>query len=198
MIGPDVHKRLPYVEGGFGTIVSDNPWTFDDAGSRATPTYPVLSVKDMCAMPIASIAAAQSYLFLWVPSALLVEGLQVVAAWGFRYTTTMIWVKEGETGKTHIGMGHHVRNAHEIVLIANRGGITSADRSIPSFIKAPRTKHSTKPEAFSEAFERIGPAPRLELFARRVRPNWLCWGNEIDERAAWAGYKPHLAGRSTP
>lgn len=135
-------------------------------------------------MHLGSIAARSAYLFLWCPSAMLWDGLSLVHIWGFKQKATMVWIKKGITGKTHLGMGHHVRNAHELVIVGVHGRITAMDRSVPSFIEAPRTKHSAKPEAFQDAFERIAPGPRLELFARRHRPGWVCWGNEIEEREA--------------
>lgn len=189
VIGPDVTLALPYTPGGFGTIVADPPWRFSDQGSRAAPSYSTLALQDIVHMPIESIAAERAHLYLWVPSALLRGGLAVVQAWGFRMVATMVWVKMGQGGAVQIGMGHYVRNAHELVLIGERGGLTASARDVPSVFFAPRTEHSAKPAVFFDLVARMSPPPRLELFARTPRAGWLAWGNEVTTDAARAAFR---------
>lgn len=92
--------------------------------------------------------------------------------------------------RPRIGGGHHVRLAHEYVLIGERGGMTAPldSRDVPSVVFAPpppahpgqRRRHSVKPESFVRLFERLSPGPRIELFARRPRDGWAVYGNESD------------------
>ncbi|TAL44039.1 MAG: hypothetical protein EPN91_05165, partial [Salinibacterium sp.] len=85
---------------------------------------------------------------------------------------------ELSTPKVRIGGGHYVRSAHELCLFAVRGGLTGLVRDVPSVLFVPRTEHSAKPEELQNLAERLSPGPRIEIFARRQRREWLCWGNE--------------------
>lgn len=130
-------------------------------------------------LPVASIAANRAHLYLWTPSAFLAEGLKVVKRWGFRYVTTLVWVKTSKkTGRPIFGFGHYVRCAHEIVLMGERGGQTGLVHNVPSVIMSPRHGHSRKPEELQTATEQLSPGPRLELFARRPKDGWTVWGLE--------------------
>lgn len=88
-------------------------------------------------------------------------------------------IREQGRIKTQIGMGSYLRQAHEIILVGSRGGMTADDRSISSVWHAPRGEHSVKPDVVLESIERLVPAgPYLEMFARRRRPGWVSWGND--------------------
>jgi N6-adenosine-specific RNA methylase IME4 len=186
---------LPATREGFSCGMADPPWKFDDRGSRVAPDqkhYGTMTLEEICDMPVRSLFQDRAYLGLWVPSALLfTHGPRVLDAWGFKYSgANLIWVKIGESDKLQIGMGHHLRAAHEVALIGKRGKITARDRGVPSVIFAPRREHSRKPPEAGDALERISPfGDRIEIFARETRPGWLCWGNEIPERESWAAFR---------
>jgi N6-adenosine-specific RNA methylase IME4 len=167
--------------GKFAIAYADPAWLYEDlsrTNSRAIERhYPTMSTDDICALPVGDIAHDDAMLFLWVTNALLPHGMKVVEAWGFEYCANMMWVKES------IGNGYYVRNQHEILLIAKRGNMPApapANRP-PSVIHATRPgRHSEKPVVFYEIIERMySDLPRIELFARAVRPGWSSWGNEV-------------------
>ena len=104
------------------------------------------------------------------------EALEVIAAWGFEYKSSLVWVKPS------IGPGVWLRNRHELLLVAQRGGYPppEPDERADSVLEAPRGRHSQKPERVYELLERMYPsASKLELFARRGWPGWAVWGNEL-------------------
>jgi len=167
----------------YRVIYADPPWKFHlhgpDYDRSAERHYPTMETEEICALPVADIAAPDAALFMWTKAAQLPEALRVVNAWGFEYVTNAVWVKP--TPK----LGHWVRNQHELLIIARRGDMLSpapADRP-PSVIYAPRREHSRKPDEAYEMIERMFPdLPRMELFARTPhRPGWDAWGNEAPE-----------------
>ena len=165
----------------YRAVVADPPWRFDDRGSRVAPDnakcgrgYKTMDLEEI--MDIKFSPADDSMLFLWVPSALLVEGVvRVLESWGFVLKQTVVWVKPV------IGLGHYFRNAHEFVLVGTKGKAAKLvkDHSIPSWFMAPRGKHSEKPELLQDMVERLIDGPYLELFARRKRKGWTCIGDEL-------------------
>jgi N6-adenosine-specific RNA methylase IME4 len=188
----------------FDVIVADPAWSYDDKLSRmksstkraADAHYNTMSFEEIASLPIADVASPSGALLgLWVPSAMIGAGLYVMEQWGFTQKQTVIWVKTVKDAKTvaqvdlnritRVGMGRLFRNSHELAIIGVRGKIQSkiGDRSLRSVIFARNLKHSAKPEEFQNRLERLVPvADRLELFARRQRPGWLCLGDEIDGR----------------
>jgi N6-adenosine-specific RNA methylase IME4 len=174
--------------GKFPIVYADPPWRYEGLGvtNSRTPEkyYPLMSVDEICALPVGDIVHDDAVLFMWVTNAHLPGGLKVIEAWGFEYVANMIWDKET------IGNGYYVRNQHEILLIAKRGNMstpTEANRP-PSLYRERRPgKHSEKPVAFHEIIEKMYPdLPRIELFARAVRPGWTSWGNQLPQAEAAA------------
>jgi N6-adenosine-specific RNA methylase IME4/ParB-like chromosome segregation protein Spo0J len=164
--------------GRFPVIYADPPWRYDHQTTENRRTenhYPTLPLAEIFALPVAEIATPDSVLFLWATMPLLPEALQVIDAWGFRYRTGLVWVKD------KIGMGFWARMRHELLLIAVRGQMpTPLERARPdSVIEAPRTTHSTKPRVVYDYIEQMFPElKRVELFARERRDGWAAWGNE--------------------
>jgi N6-adenosine-specific RNA methylase IME4 len=136
-----------------------------------------MTTERICALPVPSLATPDAVLFLWAPAPLLNDALNVMAAWGFGYTTNMVWVKD------KIGVGHWVRNQHELLLIGRRGEFPTpepANRPC-SVIEAPRREHRRKPDEAYELIERMySELPKIELFARHARAGWAAWGNEVE------------------
>jgi N6-adenosine-specific RNA methylase IME4 len=181
---------LPTVEGGFRTILADPDWPFDDMGSRITPGYlraeKASTIEDIINLPVQAIRAESSHLYLWVPDAHVEVAFEVVRRWGFEYKHLIHWIKrapayleDGPPGELHIGMGHYWRHAAETLLFAAAGGCPVLRHDQANVIEAPRRKHSEKPEKLQDIIETMSPGPWAELYARRHREGWECWGNEL-------------------
>lgn len=162
----------------YNVILADPPWRYKAVMPQGAPEdhYPTMPVEDICALPVAGLAAEDCLLFLWATNPLLVEALQVVSAWGFTYCTNMVWVKNG------LGLGFRVRGNHELLLIATKGKppAPEPENRPASAQSADKSAHSRKPGIFHGIIERMHPdARRIELFCRRPRKGWDSWGNEV-------------------
>jgi len=165
----------------YQVLLADPCWAFDEG--TADPSrrieknhYPTMTTEAICALPVKNLATPDAVLFLWTPSSHLPEALQVMSAWYFEYAASAVWVKD------KIGMGHWVRNRHELLLIGARGEMPHpAPGARPdSVIEAPRREHSRKPDAAYEFIEQMYPElSKIELFARVRRDGWDAWGNEV-------------------
>lgn len=161
----------------FGTIYADPPWSFRDRATRgaADRHYPTLSTEQIAAEPVAQLAAEQSHLHLWCPSAMLPDAMKVMDAWGFKYRSSFVWVKP------QMGVGHYWRCSHEIMLLGVRNNLPFRDHSQRSWIELDRNGHSAKPEEVRELVELVSPPPYLELYGRSIPPNhrWTVYDNQI-------------------
>jgi len=156
-------RKLP--EGRFNVIVADPPWQFSGNCNLA---YPTMSVDEIKNLPIQGIAADDSVLWLWITNHHLQYGFDVIAAWGFRYSTCLTWFKNRP------GTGHWLLGQTEHCLLATRGNPL---RNQPTHIQttaliADATQHSRKPEAFYRLAEELCVGSRIELFAREPREGW--------------------------
>ena len=187
----------------FHTILADPPWRFDNRTGKMAPEhrrltrYGTLDLAAICALPVAEIAASPAHLYMWVPNALLPEGLQVLASWGFEYKSNIVWHKQRKDGGSDgRGVGFYFRNVTELLLFGVRG---KNARTLPpgrrqvNFLGTRKREHSRKPDEQYDLIEACSPGPRLELFARGVRPGWAVWGNQADEAYApdWPTYTNH-------
>ena len=167
---------------GFQVVYADPPWRYQgattDPGRQIEEHYPTMDLDDLKAMSVDRLAP-DAVLFMWATSPKLTEALEVLAAWGFLYRTCAVWIKD------QIGMGHWVRQRHELLLIGVRGKPPTPHPSIrkDSIINAPRREHSMKPECVAEwieaMFPQLGEKDRIELFCRTPRKGWTVWGNEV-------------------
>jgi len=146
-----------------------------------------MCIDELCALPVAEIAAPDSALFLWATFPQLPEALRLIKAWGFKYkTVAFVWLKKNpkKPDGWYMGLGHWTRANAEVCLLATRGHPHRQTANIHQFIIAPLREHSRKPE---EAREKIvalmGDVPRVELFARQSPPGWDVWGNEVEPTA---------------
>lgn len=174
----------------FGVIVADPPWSFSDklkysgeVRRAADSHYPTLSLAEIKHLPISEIADDNAILALWVPSAFLQAGLDIVEAWGFDYKQLWVWGKTSKKNPLHLafGMGRLARNCHEPLLIGTRGHYTKflQDHSQRNLFMCPSMRHSQKPESIQTSLEKMFPDwEKLEIFARRDRVGWTCIGNE--------------------
>ena len=144
---------------------------------------------------VQALAAPDCALFLWAVAPLLPGALHLIEDWGFTYkTVAFTWVKQNPAGAGfHKGMGYWTRANPEICLLATRGHPSRLARDVDQLVIAPRGRHSAKPEEVPARIERLVAGPYLELFARRERPGWTVWGNQVP-RAALAGPRAGLAG----
>ncbi len=177
------------VKGQFGTILADPPWRFNNRTGRVAPEYRrlpryvSLSLSEIISLPIADLTLERSHLYLWVPNALLQEGLAVMKHWGFEYKTNLVWYKvRKDGGPDGRGVGFYFRNVTELVLFGVRGGMRTFQpgRRQVNILRSRKREHSRKPDELYEVIEQCSPGPYLELFARHNRPGWSQWGNEVD------------------
>lgn len=180
---------LPTTVGGFSTILADPPWRFSNRTGKVAPEhkrlgrYSTMSLDEIKALPVSDVCAINAHLYLWVPNALLIEGLEVMEAWGFRYVTNIIWAKRRKDGGPDgRGVGFYFRNVTEILLFGVRGHMRTLapGRSQVNMIETRKREHSRKPDEQYSLIESCSPGPYLELFARYPRPHWVSWGNEAD------------------
>ena len=167
----------------YATIYADPPWRFQNRTGKVAPEhkrlnrYETMELEDIMALPVAQVAAEKSHLYLWVPNALLPDGLAVMKAWGFEYKGNIIWEKVRKDGEPDgRGVGFYFRNVTEILLFGVRGG---GNRTLPparsqvNLLRAQKREHSRKPDEFIPLIERCSPGPFLELFARNMNPHGI-------------------------
>lgn len=160
----------------FGTIYADPPWLYDNQGTRAATGnhYGGLTVDELCALPVAELAADDAHLHLWTTNGFLFECPRIFSAWGFEFRSALVWVKP------QMGIGNYWRNSHEYLLTAIRGDAKRFnDKSLKSWLECDRGAHSAKPEQVRQMIERASPGPYLEMFGRLPAPRWTVWGNQI-------------------
>lgn len=167
----------------YNIILADPPSKFSGGGDRlAINHYPVMTDKDLRALPVADIAAPDCILFLWTSGPFLKKAIQLGEAWGFKFKSwAFIWVKETKHGKDHVGMGYLTQSNPEVVLYFSKGRPKRVTKNVRCLQRAKMGRHSEKPFLFHEKIvELMGDVPRAELFARVPRDGWDCYGNEID------------------
>src|SRR5665811_456343 len=180
---------LPATDGGFKTILADPPWRFTNRTGKVAPEhrrldrYSTLTMDDICNLPVADSAASNAHLYLWVPNALLPDGMAVMEAWGFRYVSNIIWAKRRKDGGPDgRGVGFYFRNVTEILLFGvKKGGsqrTLAPARSQVNMIESRKREHSRKPDEQYDLIESCSPGPLLEMFARHSREGWTTWGDE--------------------
>jgi len=175
----------PRPPGGYNLIMADPAWHFKTRSSKGDAKSPqakyrTMSLDQIKAMPVADIAAKDCYLWLWATNPNLPQALEVLAAWGFTYSTAGHWPKITKHGKLAFGTGYVFRCAGEPYLIGRRGKPKNI-KSVRSVIFGQIREHSRKPEEVYLEAERWMPnATRMDLFSRQRREGWHCWGDEAD------------------
>ncbi len=184
----------------FATVLADPPWRFANRTGKVAPEhrrlarYPTLTLDEICALPVAGHLAPTAHCYLWVPNALLPEGLAVLAAWGFAYKANLVWHKvRRDGGSDGRGVGFYFRNVTELLLFGTRGPkarTLAPGRRQVNLIASRKREHSRKPDEQYPLIEACSPGPFLELFGRGVRPGWTVWGNQASEDYApdWQTY----------
>jgi N6-adenosine-specific RNA methylase IME4 len=184
----------------FQTILADPPWRFINRTGKVAPEhhrlsrYGTMTTDEICALPIADYTKQPSHLYLWVPNALLPDGLRVMEAWGFQYKSNIVWHKvRKDGGSDGRGVGFYFRNVTELLLFGVRGKNARTEapgRSQVNYMSSRKREHSRKPDEQYRLIEDCSKGPYLELFARGTRPGWTYWGNQADEsyKPTWATY----------
>src|SRR3990167_4822900 len=161
-------------------IYADPPWKYDFSKSTTQKIenhYPTMTTEDICKLNVPS--DTNCVLYLWATAPKLLEALEVMNSWGFKYRTQAVW------DKTWVGMGYWFRGQHEILLVGTKGRVSPPPPSerVSSVYREKKTKHSKKPLYFKNIITDSFPADwnRLEMFAReKTSPSWDVWGNEVD------------------
>jgi N6-adenosine-specific RNA methylase IME4 len=179
----------------FSTILADPPWQFINRTGKMAPEhkrlsrYGTMGLAEIKKLPVADVSAATAHLYLWVPNALLPEGVEVLSSWGFTYKSNIVWHKiRKDGGSDGRGVGFYFRNVTELILFGTRGKnarTLDPGRSQVNYIGTRKREHSRKPDEQYPIIEACSPGPYLEMFGRGVRKGWATWGNQ-----AVATYEP--------
>ena len=187
----------------FATILADPPWRFTNRTGKMAPEhrrlsrYGTLTTDEIALLPVSQIAMPTSHLYLWVPNALLPEGLRVMSAWGFEYKSNLVWHKvRKDGGSDGRGVGFYFRNVTEMVLFGVRGKnarTLAPGRRQVNYLQSRKREHSRKPDEQYQIIESCSWGPYLELFARGTRPGWVVWGQQAHDeyRPTWKTYAHH-------
>lgn len=164
----------------YRTIVADPPWDvgrgpdWGSGGRSRELPYPTMDLDEIAGLPVADLAEKRAHLYIWTINAYIEDTYEIARHWGFRPVVLLTWCKTPHG----IGLGGTFVQTTEHVLFARRGVCRAAERVDTTWWEWKRGEHSAKPEAFLDVVERVSPAPRLEMFARRNRIGWDTWGDE--------------------
>ena len=189
----------------YNTIYADPPWQFQNRTGKVAPEhkrlnrYPTMGLEDICSLPVEDIADTKAHLYLWVPNALLPDGLKVMDRWGFEYKGNLVWEKVRKDGEPDgRGVGFYFRNVTELLLFGIKkksepNRTLAPARSQVNLLRTMKREHSRKPDEFIPLIEKCSQGARIELFARGDREGWDMWGNQATEdyEPTWSTYKNH-------
>ena len=200
------HDLLKFVGGNrFGTVLADPPWRFVNRTGKMAPEhrrlsrYETMTVDEICDLPVSQVMLDRAHLYLWVPNALMPDGLRVMQAWGFTYKSNLIWHKvRKDGGSDGRGVGFYFRNVTEMILFGVRGKnirTLAPGRRQVNLIATRKQEHSRKPDEQYAVIESCSEGPFLELFARGCRDGWASWGAQADEtyKPNWKTYRHNSA-----
>jgi N6-adenosine-specific RNA methylase IME4 len=193
----------------FTTVLADPPWQFQNRTGKMAPEhkrlarYPTMTLQEIKDLPVEAVVKDTAHLYLWVPNALLADGMQVMEHWGFTYKTNLIWYKiRKDGGPDRRGVGFYFRNVTEMILFGVRGKnvrTLQPGRSQENIISTQKREHSRKPDEQYKLIESCSSGPYMELFARGSRPGWFSWGNQAQEYSpTWETYANHSQSNVIP
>ncbi|MFO1128579.1 MAG: MT-A70 family methyltransferase [Rhodospirillales bacterium] len=196
----DFLRGLPATR--FATVLADPPWRFENRTGKMAPEhrrlsrYGTMGLDEIAALPVAEVVAPTAHLYLWVPNALLPQGVDVLRAWGFEYKSNLVWHKvRKDGGSDGRGVGFYFRNVTELVLFGVRGKnarTLAPGRRQVNYLASRKREHSRKPDELYPIIEACSPGPYLELFARGGRAGWVSWGDQADDyEITWKTYPHH-------
>lgn len=186
----------------FRTILADPPWRFQNRTGKMAPEhrrlsrYDTMTLDEIKALPVPLVAGATAHLYLWVPNALLPEGIEVLRAWGFEYKSNIVWHKvRKDGGSDGRGVGFYFRNVTELLLFGVRGKnvrTLAPGRRQVNLLSTRKREHSRKPDEMYGIIEACSPGPYLEMFARGSRRGWSTFGDQSEEyEITWDTYSNH-------
>jgi N6-adenosine-specific RNA methylase IME4 len=201
----DLNSDLLWAASGhkFATILADPPWQFQNRTGKVAPEhrrlsrYGTLTLSQIMALPVAAISDETAHLYLWIPNALLPEGLAVMQEWGFKYKSNLVWHKvRKDGGSDGRGVGFYFRNVTELLLFGVRGKSARTlqpGRTQVNYMSSRKREHSRKPDEQYAIIESCSSGPYIELFARGDRKGWFGWGNQADDsyEPSWKTYSNH-------
>lgn len=174
----------------YSTILADPPWRFANRTGKMAPEhrrlsrYGTMTLQEIMALPVSRVSRDPAHLYLWVPNALIGEGLAVMKSWGFEYKTNLVWYKvRKDNGPDRRGVGFYFRNVTELVLFGVRGKKARTlrpGRTQANLLQTRKREHSRKPDEIFDIVEACSAGPYLELFARHPRQGWAQWGDEVE------------------
>ena len=172
----------------FSTVLADPPWRFINRTGKMAPEhrrlsrYGTMTIEEISALPVAAILKPTAHLYLWVPNAMLPDGIKVLASWGFEYKSNIVWHKlRKDGGSDGRGVGFYFRNVTELLLFGVRGKnarTLAPGRTQVNYIGTRKREHSRKPDEQYKLIESCSPDPYLEMFARGARPKWAVWATK--------------------
>jgi N6-adenosine-specific RNA methylase IME4 len=186
----------------FATVLADPPWQFQNRTGKMAPEhkrlsrYATMPLDAIKRLPLSNVVRGTAHLYLWVPNAMLPQGLEVMQAWGFQYKSNLVWHKiRKDGGPDGRGVGFYFRNVTELVLFGVRGKnarTLAPGRRQVNILQTRKREHSRKPDELYPLIEACSPGPYLELFARGGRKGWTGWGDQADEyEISWDTYSNH-------
>ena len=193
----------------FHTVLADPPWRFTNRTGKMAPEhrrlnrYSTMDLAEIKDLPVSEIVDKPAHLYLWVPNALLPEGIEVLRAWGFEYKSNIVWHKiRKDGGSDGRGVGFYFRNVTELVLFGIRGKgarTLSPGRRQVNLVASQKREHSRKPDELYEVIEACSSGPFLEMFARDTRSGWTAWGNQAENyKIGWRTYSHHSRTEPNP
>ena len=171
------------------TAVIDPPWPYSRASKNnkltgfSSQKYELLSIDDLALLPVGEIV--DGYVFLWTTGPFMPDAVRLIESWGFQWCSMLTWIKRTVNGKLAYGAGYWFRGCTEYVIVAKKAGMSSIKTPLRNAFEAIGLHHSSKPDYLqTEIVEKYFPGPYIELFARRTREGWDCFGDECpgDER----------------
>ena len=172
----------------YSVIYADPPWFFKTYSVKgkmfgAERHYPTMQKEEIQNVPVKKLSDKNCVLFLWVTAPCLIEGIELITAWGFKYkTVAFTWVKQNKKSDgLFTGMGYYTRANAVYCLLATKGKILERkSHGVHSVVLSHIERHSKKPDEVRDRIVRLfGDVPRIELFARQYATGWDCWGNEV-------------------
>ena len=186
----------------FQTVLADPPWRFANRTGKMAPEhrrlarYQTMTFEKISELPVPQLVGSTGHLYLWVPNALVAEGLEVMKRWGFTYKTNLVWYKvRKDNGPDRRGVGFYFRNVTEMVLFGTRGKnmrTLAPGRTMPNLFSVRKREHSRKPDELYDIVEKCSMGPYLELFSRHRRPGWHQWGDEVRGAPSVEMPRPYL------
>lgn len=193
----------------FHTVLADPPWRFTNRTGKMAPEhhrlnrYRTMDLAEIKGLPVTEVVHEPAHLYLWVPNALLPEGIEVLRAWGFEYKSNIVWHKiRKDGGSDGRGVGFYFRNVTELVLFGIRGKgarTLSPGRRQVNLVASQKREHSRKPDELYEVIEACSSGPYLEMFARDTRSGWTAWGHQAENyEIGWSTYSHHSRVEPNP